>query len=69
MDCVVMKILAVREVEGFFGVCGIGFSDDVEFYKGITSSWEHLKGERPSNPFPPLQAPPLLVQVLVDVVL
>ena len=57
MDCVVMKILAVREVEGFFGVCGIGFSDDVVIYKCRTRSWGHLKGERPSNPFPPPSSP------------
>ncbi|XP_071809724.1 monocarboxylate transporter 12-like [Asterias amurensis] len=47
MECVVMKILAVSEVEGFFGVCGIGFSDDVEIYKCRTRSWGHLKA-----PFP-----------------
>ena len=52
LECVVMKILAVSEVEGFFGVCGIGFSDDVEFHTGRTRSWGHRKGTS-ANPFPP----------------
>ena len=49
----VKKILAVSEVEGFFGVCGIGFSDDVEFYKGRTRSWGHLMVREDLTRFPP----------------
>ena len=69
MECVILKILAVSEVEGFYGVCGIGFSDDVEFYKGKTRIFGHLKGEGPANPFPPHVSDTLDVQILVNVVL